>query len=95
MVRGAVGAPGPAKWVRLGSTVARQVGGEARRRSCWSGSLSLLVLREARLVARRDWSRGLALGEAEYGRPNNSLQLTRLACGKLERALPARMRENG
>jgi len=27
--------------------------------------------------------------------PNNSLQLTRLACGKLERALPARMRENG
>jgi hypothetical protein len=27
--------------------------------------------------------------------PNNSLQLTRLACGKLERDLPARMRENG
>jgi len=26
--------------------------------------------------------------------PNNSLQLTRLACGKLERDLPARMREN-
>jgi len=25
---------------------------------------------------------------------NNSLQLTRLACGKSERALPARMREN-
>jgi hypothetical protein len=24
--------------------------------------------------------------------PNNSLQLTRLACGKLERALPAEMR---
>jgi hypothetical protein len=28
-------------------------------------------------------------------RPNNSLQLTRLACGKLERGLPARLRENG
>jgi hypothetical protein len=27
--------------------------------------------------------------------PNNSLQLTRLACGKGERALPAKMRENG
>jgi hypothetical protein len=27
--------------------------------------------------------------------PNNSLQLTRLACGKLERALPAELRENG
>jgi len=27
--------------------------------------------------------------------PNNSLQLTRLACGKLERVLPARMSENG
>jgi len=27
--------------------------------------------------------------------PNNSLQLTRLACGKLERDLPAGMRENG
>jgi len=27
--------------------------------------------------------------------PNNSLQLTRLACGKLERGLPAGMRENG
>jgi hypothetical protein len=27
--------------------------------------------------------------------PNNSLQLTRLACGKLERDLPARMCENG
>ena len=27
--------------------------------------------------------------------PNNSLQLTRLARGKLERHLPARMRENG
>ena len=27
--------------------------------------------------------------------PNNSLQLTRLACGELERALPAGMRENG
>jgi hypothetical protein len=27
--------------------------------------------------------------------PNNSLQLTRLACGKLERDLPSRMRENG
>jgi hypothetical protein len=26
--------------------------------------------------------------------PNNSLQLTRLACGKLERDLPAKMREN-
>jgi hypothetical protein len=26
--------------------------------------------------------------------PNNSLQLTRLARGKLERDLPARMREN-
>jgi len=26
--------------------------------------------------------------------PNNSLQLTRLACGKLERDLPARLREN-
>jgi hypothetical protein len=26
--------------------------------------------------------------------PNNSLQLTRLACGKLERDLPAGMREN-
>ena len=26
--------------------------------------------------------------------PNNSLQLTRLACGRLERDLPARMREN-
>jgi len=26
--------------------------------------------------------------------PNNSLQLTRLACRKLERDLPARMREN-
>jgi hypothetical protein len=26
--------------------------------------------------------------------PNNSLQLTRLACGELERDLPARMREN-
>ena len=26
---------------------------------------------------------------------NNSLQLTRLACGKLERDLPAGMRENG
>ena len=26
--------------------------------------------------------------------PNNSLQLTRLACGKLERAWPARKREN-
>jgi hypothetical protein len=26
--------------------------------------------------------------------PNTSLQLTRLAVGKLERALPARMREN-
>jgi hypothetical protein len=28
------------------------------------------------------------------GSPNNSLQLTRLACGKLERALPVRLREN-
>jgi len=27
--------------------------------------------------------------------PNNSLQLTRLACGKLERDLPAQLRENG
>jgi hypothetical protein len=27
--------------------------------------------------------------------PNNSLQLTRLACGKLERDLPAKLRENG
>jgi hypothetical protein len=27
--------------------------------------------------------------------PNNSLQLTRLACGKLERDLPAELRENG
>jgi len=27
--------------------------------------------------------------------PNNSLQLTRLACGKMERDLPARLRENG
>jgi hypothetical protein len=27
--------------------------------------------------------------------PNNSLQLTRLACGKLEGDWPARMRENG
>ena len=26
--------------------------------------------------------------------PNNSLQLTRLACGKLERDLPAKLREN-
>ena len=26
--------------------------------------------------------------------PNNSLQLTRLACGKLAGALPARLREN-
>jgi hypothetical protein len=26
--------------------------------------------------------------------PNNSLQLTRLACGELERDLPARLREN-
>jgi hypothetical protein len=26
---------------------------------------------------------------------NNSLQLTRLACGKLERVLPAELRENG
>ena len=26
---------------------------------------------------------------------NNSLQLTRLACGKLERDLPIKMRENG
>jgi len=26
--------------------------------------------------------------------PNNSLQLTRLACGELERDLPAGMREN-
>jgi len=26
--------------------------------------------------------------------PNNSLQLTRLACGKAGRALPAIMREN-
>jgi len=28
-------------------------------------------------------------------RPNNSLQLTRLARGKLERDLPAELRENG
>jgi hypothetical protein len=28
-------------------------------------------------------------------RANNSLQLTRLACGKLERVLPAKWRENG
>jgi hypothetical protein len=28
-------------------------------------------------------------------RPNNSLQLTRLACGKLERDLPAKWSENG
>jgi len=27
--------------------------------------------------------------------PNNSLQLTRLACGRLERDLPAELRENG
>jgi len=27
--------------------------------------------------------------------PNNSLQLTRLACGKLGRVLPAKLRENG
>jgi hypothetical protein len=27
--------------------------------------------------------------------PNNSLQLTRLACGKLELVLPAKMRESG
>jgi hypothetical protein len=27
--------------------------------------------------------------------PNNSLQLTRLACGKLERDLPAELHENG
>jgi hypothetical protein len=27
--------------------------------------------------------------------PNNSLQLTRLACGKLEGDLPAKLRENG
>jgi len=26
--------------------------------------------------------------------PNNSLQLTRLACGKLERDLPAKLRKN-
>ncbi len=31
----------------------------------------------------------------QVGLPNNSLQLTRLACGRLERVLPARMRENG
>jgi hypothetical protein len=28
------------------------------------------------------------------GLPNNSLQLTRLACGELERALPAELCEN-
>jgi hypothetical protein len=27
--------------------------------------------------------------------PNNSLQLTRLACGKLESDWPAKLRENG
>jgi len=31
----------------------------------------------------------------KIGPPNNSLQLTRLACGKLERDLPAELRENG
>jgi hypothetical protein len=32
--------------------------------------------------------------ESAEERANNSLQLTRLACGKLECDLPARMREN-
>jgi hypothetical protein len=32
---------------------------------------------------------------ALLGLPNNSLQLTRLASGRLERALPAKLRENG
>ena len=32
---------------------------------------------------------------ATHEPPNNSLQLTRLACGKLERDLPAKWRENG
>ena len=30
----------------------------------------------------------------ESAAPNNSLQLTRLACGKLERDLPAKLCEN-
>jgi hypothetical protein len=30
-----------------------------------------------------------------HGRPNNSLQLTRLACGKLDGDWPAKLRENG
>ena len=33
--------------------------------------------------------------DCTLGLPNNSLQLTRLACGKLERDLPAKLRENG
>jgi hypothetical protein len=32
---------------------------------------------------------------ALLGLPNNSLQLTRLACGKLEGDWPAGMRDNG
>jgi hypothetical protein len=38
----------------------------------------------------RDHSSEAAIG----AKPNNSLQLTRLACGELASDLPARMREN-
>ena len=40
-------------------------------------------------------NQGLSISlRIEAAPPNNSLQLTRLACGKLERDLPAKMREN-
>ena len=63
-----MGRLGLAKWVRLGSTVARQVGEIGQEAKLLERREPLAIeLRGARLVARRDWSRALALGEASLG----------------------------
>jgi hypothetical protein len=68
MLGGAVGAAGAPKWVRLGSSVARQVGEVGEEAKLLEQAKPLAVgLRGAKLVARRDWRRGLALGEADLG----------------------------
>jgi hypothetical protein len=65
---GRLGRPGLPKWVRLASTVARQVGDVGQEAKLLERREPLAIeLRGATLVACRDWSRGLALDEASMG----------------------------
>jgi hypothetical protein len=62
-----LGRAGLPKWVRLGSTVARQVGEIGREAKLLERGASRSWCRIGRLVARRDWSRGLAGGGEDLG----------------------------